>query len=132
MWVKVWPVHRSYAVRTLKLRAMLRVLEVTAFCISNKILSALTPTSSFILFSVSLDTPTEYIDDDVVQCNLIVGVMLTHLPSSRFSLRPSLSCLHSTGNSFLLSSSLFLLYGLFTNRCFLSLCSNVKLLRQTR
>ena len=28
LWVKVWPVHRSCAVRTLKLRAMLRVLEM--------------------------------------------------------------------------------------------------------
>ena len=43
--------------RTLKLRAMLRVLEMTAFCISSKILSALTPTSSLILSSVFLDTP---------------------------------------------------------------------------
>ena len=55
--VKVWPVHRSCAVRTLKLRAMLRVVEMTAFCISSKILSALTPTSSIILSSVFLDTP---------------------------------------------------------------------------
>ena len=36
---------------------MLRVLEMTAFCISSKILSALTPTSSLILSSVFLDTP---------------------------------------------------------------------------
>ena len=36
------------AVRTLKLRAMLRVLEMTAFRISSKILSALTPPSSLI------------------------------------------------------------------------------------
>ena len=43
--------------RTLKLRAMLRVLEMTAFCISSKILSALTPTSSLIRSSVFLDTP---------------------------------------------------------------------------
>ena len=35
--------------RTLKLRAMLRVLEMTAFCISSKVLSCLTPTSSLIL-----------------------------------------------------------------------------------
>ena len=43
--------------RTLKLGAMLRVLEMTAFCISSKILSALTPTSSLILSCVFLDTP---------------------------------------------------------------------------
>ena len=56
--VKVWPVHRSCAVRTLKLRVMLRVLEMTAFCISSN-------------------------DDDVVLCNLIVWVLLTDLPSER-------------------------------------------------
>ena len=43
--------------RTLKLRAMLSVLEMTAFCISSKVLSALTPTSSLILSSIFLDTP---------------------------------------------------------------------------
>ena len=40
--------------RTLKLRAVLRVLEMTAFCISSKILSALTPTSSLLLLLLLL------------------------------------------------------------------------------
>ena len=83
---KSLPVHRSYAVKTLKLRVILRVLAMTSFCISSMILSALTPMSSLILCNFSLDAP-EHINDDIVRCNLIVWVLLTHLPSERCVLR---------------------------------------------
>ena len=62
--------------RTLKLRAMLRVLEMTAFCISSKILSALTPTSSLIRSSVFLDTPPSPIMIIIMMMIIIIIIMI--------------------------------------------------------
>ena len=62
--------------RTLKLRAMLRVLEMTAFCISSKILSALTPTSSLILSSVFLDTPPSTIIIMIIIIMIIIMIII--------------------------------------------------------